>query len=62
MVKCTPDQLRYWSETNKNIGQQLRAYYQACATEDLPPRLLAVLKKLNNEEPERPEDTPKPSA
>ena len=46
MPKRTPDQLRYWSETNKVIGQKLRAYYQACTTEKLPPELLAVLKKL----------------
>jgi hypothetical protein len=49
MPKRTPDQLCYWSETNKIIGQKLRAYYQACATEELPPRLLALLKKLDEE-------------
>jgi len=35
--------------TNKLIGDRLRAYYQACATEQLPPRLLAVFKKLHEE-------------
>ena len=49
MSKRTPDQLRYWSETNKLIGYKLRVYYQACTTEELPPRLLAVLKKLDEE-------------
>ena len=49
MARRTPDQLRYWSETNKIIGDKLRAYYQACMTEQLPPRLLAVLKKLDEE-------------
>jgi hypothetical protein len=49
MPKRTPDQLRYWSETNEVIGHQLRAYYQACTTEELPPRLLAALKKLDQE-------------
>ncbi len=49
MHKRTPDQLRYWSQTNKIIGQQLRAYYRACTTEELPPRLLAILKKLDEE-------------
>jgi hypothetical protein len=49
MHKRTPDQLRYWSETNKIIGHQLRAYYQACTTEELPPRLVATLKKLDEE-------------
>jgi hypothetical protein len=41
--------MHYWPETNKIIGQQLRAYYQACTTEELPPRLLAALKKLDEE-------------
>jgi hypothetical protein len=48
-MKRTPDQLRHWSETNKIIGDQLRAYYQAYTTEELPPRLRAVLKKLGEE-------------
>jgi hypothetical protein len=37
------------AETNKIIGDQLRAYYRACMTEELPPRLLALLKKLDEE-------------
>ena len=41
--------MTYWSETNKVVGQQLRAYYGACTTEELPPRLLAALKKLDEE-------------
>jgi len=49
MPKRTPDQLHYWSKTNKLIDHKLRAHYQACATEELPPRLLAVLKKLDEE-------------
>jgi hypothetical protein len=49
MPKRTPDQLRYWSKTNEVIGQQLRAYYRACTTEELPPRLLAALKRLDEE-------------
>jgi Anti-sigma factor NepR len=47
MPKRTPDQWRYWSEINKLIGHKLRAHYQACTTEELPPRLLALLKKLD---------------
>jgi hypothetical protein len=31
------------------IGQQLRDYYQSCLSEELPPSLLAVLKKLDEE-------------
>jgi Anti-sigma factor NepR len=48
-MKRTPDQFRYWSETHKLIGNQLRAYYQAYKTEELPSRLLACLKKLDEE-------------
>ena len=49
MPKRPPGQLHYWSEVNKIIGQKLRAYYQARTTEELPPRLLALLKKLDEE-------------
>ena len=49
MPRPMPDQLRYSSETNKIIGQKLKAYYQAYTTEELPPRLLALLKKLDEE-------------
>ena len=52
MPKRTPDQLSYWFETNKVIGQQLRAYYRACMSEELPPGLLAALKKLDEEIPQ----------
>jgi Anti-sigma factor NepR len=31
------------------IGQQLKDYYDSYITEELPPRLLAVLKKLDEE-------------
>jgi hypothetical protein len=33
----------------EQIGQQLKAYYGSCISEELPPRLLAVLKKLDEE-------------
>jgi len=49
MLKRTPDQAHYWSETNKIIGEKLRAYYQACTAEKLPPQLLALVKKIQNE-------------
>jgi hypothetical protein len=45
----TPDELRDWSLTRGQIGDRLKEYYQACTTEDLPPRLLALLKKLDEE-------------
>jgi hypothetical protein len=31
----------------ERIGQQLRDYYRACTTEELPPRLLELVKKLD---------------
>jgi len=48
MPARTPDQKQYWSQTNK-VGHKLKDYYQACTTEELPPRLLAALKKLDEE-------------
>ena len=41
-----------WSYTKERIGLQLKAHYQALATEELPPRLLAVLKRFEEERPE----------
>ena len=49
MAKRTLDQTRYWSQTNKVIRQQLRAYYQACSSEELPPGLRALAKRLSEE-------------
>jgi hypothetical protein len=49
MPKRTLDQSLYWSQTNKVIGQQLRAYYRACIGEELPPRLRALTKKFGEE-------------
>jgi len=48
MLKRTLDQSRYWSQTNKIIDQQLRAYYRACISEEIPPRLRALTKRLEN--------------
>jgi Anti-sigma factor NepR len=38
-----------WCQTKERIGQQLRQYYSASMTEELPPRLVAALKKLDEE-------------
>jgi anti-sigma factor NepR-like protein len=43
---------RVWSFTKDRIGQQLKAHYRAITTEELPPRLVALLKKLDHELPE----------
>jgi hypothetical protein len=58
----TPDELRNWSLTKEQIGHQLKKHYQAYTTEELPPRLLALIKKQDHEEPERPEGAPKSNA
>jgi hypothetical protein len=42
----------HWSHINERIGRELTKYYQACVTDELPPRLLALLKKLDQELPE----------
>ena len=47
--KRTAEEWRDWSYTKERIGQQLKAYYHALATEELPPRLLAILKKFDEE-------------
>jgi hypothetical protein len=48
----TPDQLHYRAQINERIGQQLREFYQSCMTEELPTRLVAALKKLDEEFPQ----------
>jgi hypothetical protein len=40
-----------WCQTKERIGQQLREYYRAYTTDELPPRLLALTKKLDEERP-----------
>jgi hypothetical protein len=52
MAKRAPHEQYAWSQINKQIGQQLRAYYEAALREELPPRLCAALKKLDEEPPE----------
>jgi len=46
---ATPQELRNWSITREQIGHQLKKHYQACTNEELSPRLLALLKKLDEE-------------
>jgi hypothetical protein len=47
--KRTDDAWRDWSSTKDRIGQQLQTYYQAYTTEELPPRLRALIQKLTEE-------------
>jgi predicted metal-dependent hydrolase len=48
----TFDELRNWSVTREQIGHRLKKHYRACTTEELPPRLRKVLKKLDEEKSE----------
>jgi anti-sigma factor NepR-like protein len=40
------DEWLHRDQIRERIGQQLRDYYRAYATEEVPPRLLALIKKL----------------
>jgi hypothetical protein len=42
----------HWSHINARIGGALKKYYPACMTDELPPQLLALLKKIDQELPE----------
>jgi hypothetical protein len=50
--KHTDDAWVDWCQTRDQIGQKLREFYRANMTEELPPRLLAALKKLDEELPQ----------
>jgi hypothetical protein len=45
----TPEQWNNWCLARERIDEELKKYYRACTTEELPPRLLALLKKFDNE-------------
>jgi hypothetical protein len=45
----TPDEWNKWCRAKDRIAEQLRKYYQACAAKPLPPRLVALTKKFNEE-------------
>ena len=47
-TKRTPDEWADWCIAKK-IAEVLKEYYRACTTEELPPQLLTVLKKLDGE-------------
>jgi hypothetical protein len=48
-MKRTPSELFEWSKTRRRMDELLRGHYQACATDELPTQILAVLKKLRDE-------------
>jgi len=43
----TPDQWNNWCLARNRIDEELKKYYRACTTEELPPQLLALSKKLD---------------
>jgi hypothetical protein len=43
-----------WCQAKERIGQELRQHYSASMIDELPPRLVAALKKLDEERPEHP--------
>jgi hypothetical protein len=45
----TPDEWVDWCLAREQIGEELKQYYRACATGALPPQLLALSKKLDEE-------------
>jgi hypothetical protein len=48
----TPEDRFISYRVRERIDQLLKGHYQACMTAELPPGLLAVLKKLKEEEPD----------
>jgi hypothetical protein len=48
-TNLTPDEWNKRCLARERITEELKEYYQACTTEELPPRLLAALKKLDEE-------------
>jgi hypothetical protein len=49
MSEKGPTVQRLDQAVRERIGEQLKQYYGSCIDEELPPRLLAVLKKLDEE-------------
>ena len=45
----TPDEWADWCIAKNQIAELLKEYYRACTTEELPPQLLTLLKKLDDE-------------
>ena len=45
----TPDQWHNWCLARERVDEELKQYYRACTTGELPPHLLALSKKLDEE-------------
>jgi hypothetical protein len=49
----TPDEWQNWCLARNRIDEEIKQYYRAFATGELPPQLLALSKKLDDELLER---------
>ena len=47
--KRTLEESRSSARIREHIGHLLKDHYEACMSQDLPPRLLATLKKMEQE-------------
>jgi hypothetical protein len=45
----TPDEWHNWCIARSRIDEELKEYYRACRTGELPPQLLTLSKKLDEE-------------
>jgi hypothetical protein len=45
----TPDEWTDWCIARNRIADELKEYYQACTTGELPPHLTTLSKKLDEE-------------
>ena len=45
----TPDEWADWCIAKNRIAEELKEYYRACTTGELPPQLLTLSKKLDEE-------------
>ena len=48
-TKHTPDEWVDWCLAKNLIDEELKKYHRACTTGELPPQLLALSKKLDEE-------------
>ena len=50
-MKRTPSESFHWNKTRERMDRLLRDHYRACTGQELPPQLLALIKKLDEERP-----------
>ena len=48
-TNLTPDEWDKWCLVRQRIANELKEYYRVCTTGDLPPQLLALSRKLDQE-------------